>query len=76
VRLVESLEPSEYPMSEQKLYYVPEYASYVFTQAIRGLKGSDASNLYDEEVNDAVILHRFPSANVLRKWNSQMMRLR
>jgi hypothetical protein len=54
VRLVENLEPSEYPVPEQKLYYVPEYASYVFTQAIRGLKGSDASNLYDEEVNDAV----------------------
>lgn len=54
MRLVENLEPSEYPVPEQKLYYVPEYASYVFTQAIRGLKGSDASNLYDEEVNDAV----------------------
>lgn len=55
MRLVESLDTSEYPVPEQKLFYVPEYASYVFTQAIRGLKGSDASNLYDEEVNDAVV---------------------
>jgi hypothetical protein len=55
VRLVENLDTGEYPVPEQKLYYVPQYASYVFTQAIRGLKGSDASNLYDEEVNDAVI---------------------
>ena len=32
------------------LYYVDQYATYVFTQPLKALKGSDASNLYDEEV--------------------------
>jgi H/ACA ribonucleoprotein complex non-core subunit NAF1 len=54
VRLAENLSASEHPAGSQRLYYVPEFASYVFTQAIRGLKGSDASNFYDEEVNDEV----------------------
>jgi hypothetical protein len=53
---VDNLSPSDLPVPQQKLYYVPEYASYVFTQSIRGLKGSDASNFYDEEVNDAVTI--------------------
>ena len=54
MRLAENLSPSEHPRSNQPLYYVPDFASFVFTQALQGLKGSDASNFYDEEVNDEV----------------------
>lgn len=35
-----------------KVLYVPQFAKTVFTQAIKGIKGSDASNLHDEEVDD------------------------
>ena len=35
-----------------KIYYVDQYATYVFTQPLRGLKGSDASNIHDEEVGE------------------------
>ncbi|EGX96231.1 snoRNP assembly factor Naf1, putative [Cordyceps militaris CM01] len=34
------------------LYYTPAHATFVFTQPLKGLKGSDASNLYDEEAGD------------------------
>jgi H/ACA ribonucleoprotein complex non-core subunit NAF1 len=71
------LSPSEHPVHKQPLYYVPEFASFVFTQALRGMKGSDASNLYDEEVNDEVRFSTtLPMANKIRKENSQMMKLR
>ena len=32
------------------IYYIPEHAYFVFTQALQGIKGSDASNINDEEV--------------------------
>ncbi|KAI0012987.1 NAF1-domain-containing protein [Xylariaceae sp. FL0662B] len=35
-----------------KVFYPPSHASYVFTQALRGDKGTDASNWHDEEVAD------------------------
>lgn len=35
-----------------KLFYPVDHASYVFTEPLKGLKGSDASNLHDEEVGD------------------------
>ncbi|KAI5861937.1 NAF1-domain-containing protein [Durotheca rogersii] len=35
-----------------KVFYPPAHASYVFTQALRGDKGTDASNWHDEEVGD------------------------
>ncbi|KAJ4153764.1 hypothetical protein LMH87_010238 [Akanthomyces muscarius] len=34
------------------LYYTPAHATFVFTEPLKGLKGSDASNLYDEEAGD------------------------
>lgn len=37
----------------QKVFYVPQHSDYVFTQALKGLKGSDASNIFDEEVGEA-----------------------
>ncbi|KKA30604.1 hypothetical protein TD95_000846 [Thielaviopsis punctulata] len=33
-----------------KLYYSIAHANYVFTSALKNLKGSDASNIHDEEV--------------------------
>ncbi|KAL2760323.1 hypothetical protein ACRALDRAFT_1038681, partial [Sodiomyces alcalophilus JCM 7366] len=35
-----------------KVYYPVDHASYVFTEPLRNLKGSDASNIHDEEVGD------------------------
>ncbi|MCJ1380949.1 hypothetical protein MMC17_004058 [Xylographa soralifera] len=34
------------------IYYVPQYSTYVFTQTLKAFKGSDASNIHDEEVGD------------------------
>ncbi|EFQ32093.1 NAF1 domain-containing protein [Colletotrichum graminicola] len=33
-----------------KVYYPPAHAKFVFTQPLKNLKGSDASNIHDEEV--------------------------
>ncbi|KAF7532855.1 hypothetical protein G7054_g7590 [Neopestalotiopsis clavispora] len=35
-----------------KIYYVPELSTFVFTEPLRAMKGTDASNLNDEELND------------------------
>ncbi|CAJ0769794.1 2492_t:CDS:1, partial [Entrophospora sp. SA101] len=35
------------------IFCVKDFAKYVFTQPLRQLKGCDASNLYDEEVNES-----------------------
>ncbi|KAI1386098.1 NAF1-domain-containing protein [Hypoxylon trugodes] len=35
-----------------KVFYPPSHASYVFTQALREQKGTDASNWHDEEAGD------------------------
>ena len=34
------------------VFYVVEHSTFVFTQPLKGLKGSDASNFYDEEVGE------------------------
>ncbi|KAL8892392.1 MAG: hypothetical protein Q9215_000666 [Flavoplaca cf. flavocitrina] len=34
------------------IFYVEQHSSYVFTQSLKALKGSDASNIHDEEVGD------------------------
>ncbi|KAK1640718.1 Gar1/Naf1 RNA binding region-domain-containing protein, partial [Colletotrichum phormii] len=33
-----------------KVYYPPAHAKFVFTQPLKNLKGSDASNIHDEEI--------------------------
>lgn len=45
---------SEVTLIDRTLFYIPDKASYVFTQSLRYHKGSDASNIHDEEVNDEV----------------------
>lgn len=37
-------------VKDMPVYYVEEHATFVFTQPLKGMKGSDASNLHDEEV--------------------------
>ncbi|KAI4106214.1 MAG: hypothetical protein L6R37_002301 [Teloschistes peruensis] len=34
------------------IFYVEQYSTFVFTQSLKALKGSDASNIHDEEVGD------------------------
>ncbi|KAL8933158.1 MAG: hypothetical protein Q9216_006494 [Gyalolechia sp. 2 TL-2023] len=34
------------------VFYVEQHARYIFTQNLKALKGSDASNIHDEEVGD------------------------
>ncbi|KAA8914536.1 Gar1/Naf1 RNA binding region-domain-containing protein, partial [Sphaerosporella brunnea] len=36
----------------KKIFYVPEHSTYVFTKPLLAQKGSDASNLYDEEAGE------------------------
>ena len=35
---------------DKTIYYVPEHSTFVFTKALKSIKGSDASNIHDEEV--------------------------
>jgi H/ACA ribonucleoprotein complex non-core subunit NAF1 len=35
-----------------KIFYSEQHSTYVFTQALKAYKGSDASNLHDEEIGD------------------------
>jgi H/ACA ribonucleoprotein complex non-core subunit NAF1 len=56
IRLGENLPQNDDTLVERTLFYVPDQASFVFTQSLRGNKGSDASNIYDEEINDDVLL--------------------
>ncbi|KAK9477138.1 Gar1/Naf1 RNA binding region-domain-containing protein [Lipomyces japonicus] len=37
----------------ETVYYVPRFSKFVFTQQIKAIKGSDASNWNDEEVDEA-----------------------
>ena len=34
------------------VYYVDDHSTFVFTQPLRGIKGSDASNFHDEEIGE------------------------
>lgn len=34
------------------IFYVEEHSTFVFTQPLRNLRGTDASNLHDEEIGD------------------------
>ncbi|KAI4730452.1 NAF1-domain-containing protein [Aureobasidium sp. EXF-10728] len=38
--------------TDTKIFYVDSHSTYVFTQPLKNLKGTDASNLHDEEVAD------------------------
>lgn len=34
------------------IFYIPQHSTFVFTQPLKQMKGSDASNLHDEEVTE------------------------
>jgi len=36
----------------KKVFYIPQHSTFVFTKALKAIKGSDASNIYDEEVGE------------------------
>ncbi|KAK6515688.1 hypothetical protein TWF281_004281 [Arthrobotrys megalospora] len=36
----------------RKVSYIPSHSTFLFTKTIRAMKGSDASNFFDEEVGD------------------------
>lgn len=48
----ESVEEAGLSIPGAGVYYVPQHSTFVFTQPLRGVKGSDASNFHDEEVGD------------------------
>lgn len=51
VRFQDSAKIKEFGLTSAKpVYYVESHSTFVFTQALKGIKGSDASNFHDEEV--------------------------
>jgi H/ACA ribonucleoprotein complex non-core subunit NAF1 len=54
VRFNSADEIRELSVEEGKMiYYVPEHSTYVFTKPLLAQKGTDASNLHDEEVGES-----------------------
>ena len=39
-------------MKGTRIFYIEQYSVYVFTEPLKAFKGSDASNMHDEEVGD------------------------
>jgi H/ACA ribonucleoprotein complex non-core subunit NAF1 len=53
VRFSSPTEPAELGLQNgTKIFYPVDHANYVFTEPLKNLKGSDASNIHDEEVGD------------------------
>ncbi|KAG2415151.1 hypothetical protein HFD88_006342 [Aspergillus terreus] len=51
VRYPSAAAVEEHGISKGKvIYYVEEHSTFVFTQPLKGMKGSDASNFHDEEI--------------------------
>lgn len=43
----------------KKVYFVPDYSVWTITEQLARLKGCDASNIYDEEIDPEVFLIHF-----------------
>lgn len=56
------------------LYYVEQHSNFVFIEPLKYLKGSDASNLYDEEVHDAELEFSDDEAEQEYKRNKKLAR--
>lgn len=56
------------------VYYVPQHSTFVFTQAIKAIKGSDASNIHDEEVGDDELEFSDDEAEAEFKRNQKLRR--
>ena len=61
-------------VKETKIFYVPQHSAYVFTQALKVSKGSDASNLHDEEVGDDELEFSDDEAEAEYKRNQKLQR--
>ncbi len=58
-----------------KVFYTEQHSTYVFTQALKAYKGSDASNLHDEEVGDEEMEFSDDEAEAEHKRKVKQMRL-
>lgn len=53
LRYATAAEVEDHGLSKGKpIYYVDNHSTFVFTQPLKGMKGSDASNFHDEEVGE------------------------
>lgn len=53
IRFQDPAKISEFGLSPGKpIFYVESHSTFVFTQPLKGMKGSDASNFHDEEVGE------------------------
>ncbi|KIV94828.1 hypothetical protein PV10_02560 [Exophiala mesophila] len=57
-----------------EIYYSPQHSTFVFTQPLKGVKGSDASNFHDEEVGDDEMEFSDDEAEAEHKRNLKMKR--
>ena len=54
-----------------RVFYVVLYSTYVFTQSLKAFKGSDASNIYDEEVDEDELEFSDDEAELEHKHNKK-----
>jgi len=59
IRLAENTSTDGDVSLDQELFFVPKFATFVFTNSLFSVKGSDASNVNDEEVDDEVSRYIF-----------------
>ncbi|KAF5858615.1 hypothetical protein ETB97_003967 [Aspergillus alliaceus] len=53
IRYPSAMAVEERGLSQGKnVYYVEQHSTFVFTQPLKGIKGSDASNFHDEEIGE------------------------
>ena len=57
-----------------RIYYAPQYSTYVFTHTLKVFKGSDASNIHDEEVGDDELEFSDDEAEAEHKRNLKLHR--
>ena len=57
-----------------KIFYVVLHSTFVFTQSIKNLRGSDASNIHDEEVGDDEMEFSDDEAEAAYKRNQKIQR--
>lgn len=57
-----------------RIYYVDNFSTFVFTQSLKAFKGSDASNIYDEEVGDDEMEFSDDEAEAAYKKNKNMQK--
>lgn len=75
LRFTKASDISESGVSENtKIFYVPLHSTYVFTQALKINKGSDASNIHDEEVGDDELEFSDDEAEADSKRKSKMQK--